>query len=301
MADAGSDPPQQYGLFSVAENEDDKVRYEFRYARSMTADEHQSVIDARALIGRLVTDSEFATLEGYRDDFLEAVDAQMDVLATDRDRVLSLLPKTNRRFADFIHAFRSFDDRTSRWLSRSFGKASEAYTEFKGATHVEFDRSSAYRLCCALRNVSAHSTQVLSSHLAGALKPGGGSTVTLDLVIDGLDLIEKFDVNVRSRREFGASPRMHVVPAINDVVDGCRRAHSRLCVALESEYLDAVALLAGLYEEACEGGERDVWAVRGHDLADPGTWVVHACTYAALGGPALLAHDLAGCRRRRGE
>ena len=72
---------------------------------------------------------------------------------------------------------------------------------------------------------------------------------------------------------------LHVLPAVRDAFDSCRRTYATFCLALESEFLGGVELLAGLVEEAFEDGERDAWLVEAPDLEKPGTWTAQAMHY----------------------
>jgi hypothetical protein len=81
---------------------------------------------------------------------------QLDHVAARGQSDHAIHRKSARRFADFLRAFASFDERTSVRLSRQFGPDSDVREAFKASTHVEFDSSAAYRIPRGLRDALTH-------------------------------------------------------------------------------------------------------------------------------------------------
>lgn len=78
-----------------------------------------------------------------------------------------------RRFRHWLNDSRAFDDRTSAWLSRTFGDDHPALGTFKRALSAEDDANFAYRLTATLRNLSTHAC--LSAWWGGRGGCGAGS------------------------------------------------------------------------------------------------------------------------------
>lgn len=77
-----------------------------------------------------------------------------------------------------------FDDRTSHWISDTFGSDHDAYAAFKRNLGTEYDTNFAYRLTAALRNASAHVVDVLSHRQRHARVTDEGTATIHEIAID---------------------------------------------------------------------------------------------------------------------
>lgn len=138
----------------------------------------------------------------------------------------------------WLAAVRSFDDRTSEWLSKRFGRAA-VYDAFKGELRAVYDRNFAYRLACALRNASEHTSAVLN-HVRvykGEL-PEGAHEHRVELGFDAPQLLANFTklkAKVRDElRDFGGLLSLEAV--VGDVTQAVERVVAVTLLAAEAEF-----------------------------------------------------------------
>lgn len=254
--------------------------------RELTADESDQSTDADALLRAMITDSPFADLKLATDDLHDEFNRLDDAARGDRSELQARVRKVQREFKNWLSNFRSFDDRTSSWLSESFGKNSEAFRVFKTGLSREFDHNFAYRLCYALRNVTEHSADVLnaitlSSRIAPS--PVGSLDAPVDrslrdetdvlytskLGIDGPKLAARHDqIRARTRAELIelASP-IHAETVVGAAFLSCLRVQAELMIALWPEVDAAVGLVEGLHREALDAGGGTAWFVTNDSLS----------------------------------
>jgi hypothetical protein len=105
-----------------------------------------------------------------------------------------------KEFKDWLAALRTFDDRTSSWLSRQYGRGAEL-DGFKRLLSSEYDANFAYRFACALRNVSEHADDVLTVARGGATELSPGRTrKRITLGWDGTELQAELPTLKRHRQ-----------------------------------------------------------------------------------------------------
>ena len=139
--------------------------------------EVDSLREASGLLNRFLSYGPYADYLDATEKLHEAVDAV--------ERAWSMAkgtpPQTEVRSLQaavktWLAALRSFDDRTSKWLSERFGKG-DVYNAFHQELSAEYDRNFAYRLSYALRNESEHANRVLNHIRVGSREDADGRRV----------------------------------------------------------------------------------------------------------------------------
>ena len=233
--------------------------------RSMTVDEYESVGSARKMLAQAGNHSEYSNVRDYRDDLMKSVTEQISALIADRNVAQRLFPQTSRRFADYLGAFKGFGERTSTWLSHAYGRDSEPMTRFRAAAAREFDSNAAYRVMHGLRNISAHGAQVINHpHISAQLLPDGGSYEELLLGVDGPALVTEYKSRLRAATaaEMRAAPQdFDVIKLVELTLQSCARIHANVFDSVKPDFLSALNLLEGLWNDAADAATTEVWAM----------------------------------------
>lgn len=257
MASASSSGGSGFALVRQTRSTGAQTEHDLEVVRGISADEYDFVTAARVFVARMGNHSEFANLSGYVQDFRDAVRDQMVAMVTDSQQAIDAFPRTARRFADTLHAFGSFIDRNSAWLSACKSDHPNALTEFQGKANEEFDSNAAYRVFVGLRNVSTHASQVINkATIEGQIVAKDVSARTLVLSIDGPKLVEDHGGRLTASRKaalLDAPGPIHVVPCVENVVQSCRRLHARLCLSMLDTFQEACETLEALRNQACAG------------------------------------------------
>ena len=175
-----------------------------------------------------------------------------------------------REFKAWLSEFRSLDDRTSAWVSGKFGQQSDIYEGFKALPLTEFDNNFAYRLCCALRNVSEHRAGVINAARldVSAAAETGEPQRRVNLQIDGPKLVADSGPKMRAatREELVDAPGLlEVEGLVRATLMSCERVHMGLFASLWNQVHRAIALFEGYQEEAqAKGGTLAVFIPAEH-------------------------------------
>jgi len=171
--------------------------------------------------------------------------------------------RIQRAFKSWLSASRSFDDRTTAWLSKLVGKDDHAYTEFKRLLSEAYDSNFAYRLCCGLRNSSEHAGNVINDlGFSVAQDPRTGDPKKeLTIRFDGPKLAEEFPkMKALIRDELRAVDlSLELEWIVGSVMLSCERIHAGLFQALWNRIEAAIELVEDYHHEALNAGGE--WAV----------------------------------------
>jgi hypothetical protein len=280
-----SDERASEALFAVQPKDDGSAWSWIRHVSVTESDAHKLAI--RRL--RAVTESSsYADMLDQLDDFHRQIEAVERSLNEDRFLETSEKRSVERGLKAWLSAFSSFDGRTSKWLSREFGKDHPAYNDFKSALSREFDRNFAYRLCCALRNAAEHSGDILNAVQVRSRPPANADAEEnqpeadrksiegrqpvreLSLEIDG-PLLAQSHPKMRSatRAELRSATRPLLVESfVGAAAVSCLHAHATLIVSLGTEIEQAVGLVQALHQEALDADGVAAVLLPAQQLAD---------------------------------
>lgn len=243
-ADGDKNPPKGFNI----------IRYINRSAITEAKDAH-------VLLDKMTTSSSLAELRAETDS-LHAAFTDAESGDPNLQHAQSAAGRIQRAFKSWLSAFKSFDDRTSAWLSKLVGKEDDAYTEFKRLLSEAYDTNFAYRLCCGLRNASEHAGNVINDLGFGVASDPqtGDPRKELTVRFDGPKLAEAFPkMKASIRHELRAvGLPMEVEWIVGSVILSCERVHAGLFQALWKRIDAAIALVENYHQEALNvGGE---WA-----------------------------------------
>jgi hypothetical protein len=289
------------GLFGFADDAaGDEMVKTFHYVRDLTAAETEQSRAAEALLRKVTIGSALSELRAAERSLHEAIEV-LEREGGSTPNWHGAGARVQREFKAWLSAFRSFDDRTSAWLSGELGKESEVYREFKRLLSAEFDTNFAYRLCCALRNASEHVDNVINDLRVTASEnaEGGGVETLVLLRLDGPRLARDFTrIKPATREELrNCSGPLELEWILGAATLSCERVHCGLLLALWGTLEPAIRLCQSLHDEA---------------LANGGGWAIFIPTDSLSGlgqGPAQMTvrynaknlGDLALSNRSEGE
>ena len=229
-----------------------------RKLRVVSPQEHEELLRAHLLLRQLLDESPYQGLVTASERFASSAGTLERQWRTERPRSSLSVAEVERSFKGWLGAFRSFDDQTSHLISQEFGgPESVPFRTFKTALADQYDANFAYRLCCALRNVSEHAVSVLNRiRLISEEQEGGGVTSSVELTIDGPALAASSDrMKSTMREELSRVTEPLVVPAImHSAMDSCWRAFAAVLISVESSIDRAASGLLALHQEAVAAG-----------------------------------------------
>lgn len=257
VGDERGAPPLREALFAAGTTrEGGQVIKTLELVRELTEDQRQETWAMESVLAHLTVDSGFADLTRSYRDLTSSLD---DLRAADRAHAaLAESVNVRRRFRHWLADFRTFDDRTSAWISAAFGKDHAAYARFKDVLRAEYDNNFAYRLCCTLRNASTHAANVINHMWWHVTTDEDDRPVHIPVMqFDGPGLAGQFDLKASVARELAAlAGRLDVELVAQTVMLSCKHAHFALVAALWEEIEPERTLCADLHGEAVEkGGE----------------------------------------------
>lgn len=246
----------------VRETEGDGRRKTFRYLREISAVESARSRAAEALLARMTAGSPLADLRTAQSDLMAEV-GWLEAGGVTGNPAAGAGRKVQKEFKAWLSAFKSFDDRTSAWLSRDYGQESAVYQAFKRLLSHEFDANFAYRLCSGLRNAAEHQGDVLNDIHLRRGRVGDGREVEHEVVVrlNVSVLADRFPkIRSATREEMRtATEPLEVELVVGAVGLSCERVHAGLLMALSDELDGAATVVEGFHGEAlAAGGE---WAM----------------------------------------
>lgn len=247
----------------------------FDVVRELSKDESAASLAAGPLLAAITKESAFADLTVATDDLHEQFDRLEGSARRGQVEVAARLRRVQREFKSWLSSFKSFDDRTSRWLSHRFPGESAVQETFKNSLSREFDANFGYRICCTLRNITEHAGDVINSvHVTSRLKDPSiyrdahvrreDAAVSDDDVVHATSLqlnapkLAK-DYPKRMRAKTRAELASVTKPIAVETIVGaayqsCMRAHASLVVALWPEISQAVEIIEAHHHEAIAAG-----------------------------------------------
>lgn len=242
-------------LFALGIDSDDSKHINLRHIRALRPEELDRASTVQALLHRMTNGSGLKHLRQIEADFHQSVENWET--ATRSNQVHQLGRQVQRDFKTWFSAFRALDDHTSAWLSKTYGKESEAFAAFKRSLNEEYDSNFAYRLCATLRNASEHVSNVINDIASTVrLGPDGKQEHVAKLQFDGPKLCEQFPgLKASVRHELSAlKAPLQVEAVLGAATLSCERAHCRLVLALWNDLESAVSFCGRLADEAKEVG-----------------------------------------------
>lgn len=233
--------------------------HRFVHVRDSDEEELTEVATAQRLLqAMLTTDSPITLPKEALADLHECVGDMLVAMAQEEDYGRRLWPKLNRRYSDWLAAFKSFEDKTKSWISQSFGDDSSAYMTFQASLREQWESNAGYRYATALRNAAIHAN---GSVLNRARLQAANDRVDLQLTFDGPTLAEgNRRLNAKVRAEWAEIEEpIDGLQVATHATNGCLRAYGALVTELDPEISAMWELLKSLIAECAEvGGE---WAV----------------------------------------
>jgi hypothetical protein len=221
--------------------------------RDLTQGEVEAVREATALFRDLLEDSPLADLKTTAGDLQASVE---NYICDERWPYSSGHQEVRRRFKSWLGALRTFDDRTSHWISTTFGDTHPAYGAFKARLSNEYDNNFAYRFACALRNVSEHVSQTINVMRAGSSElPDGRSRRTLEIGFNRDLAADLKTLKAQVRDELAACEGvLGLETVVGYAVASCERAYGSAVLALWPDLEQRLAVVEGLHREATGRG-----------------------------------------------
>lgn len=235
--------------------------------RILTAEECEDADVATRVLSALTAESPYEDLVQTYREFLHLLDHPPRTTAD----AFRYGADTRRRFRHWLSDFRSFADRTSAWLSRTFEEGHPARDQFESALRAEYDANFAYRLASALRNLSAHAANMLNHQMWHVSTDADGRVQLRPvLAIDGSRLADAFPkMKASVRRELHEVEGLLDVRAVVDAgMKSCLRAHAALALALWEEIGPERTLVTEFHRSAVAAGGQDAVFVN-MDTFDP--------------------------------
>lgn len=249
-----AEPRPRWALFALGPVADTEVKHQLTQVRDLSSQETEDADIATQILSALTAESPYEDLrQTYRE--LNAL--------LDRDPPIALAAAFRygsdgrRRFRHWLNDSRSFDDRTSAWLSRTFGDDHPALGTFKRALSAEYDANFAYRLTATLRNLSTHAANMLNHQMWHVSTDADGRLVSRPvLAIDGARLVEEFPtMKATVRDELRDLDGLLDVRAVVDAcMKSCLRAHAALTHALWEEIEPERELVVEFHQTAVAAG-----------------------------------------------
>ena len=243
---------QTDSLFGFAVDADENV-VDVYHIRDLTAAETAQSRGAEVLLRKVTIGSALSELHARERSLDEAIEV---LKATSASNSYGSGARVQSEFKAWLSAFRSFEDRTSAWLSAEIGK--EVCEEFKRRLSAEFDCNFAYRLCCSLRNVSEHAGDVLNDMRWTSRRTADGVGVETVLVLrfDGPRLARDFTkIKAPIREELrhcGGPLEFELI--VGAATLSCERVHLGLLLALWGTVEPAIRVCQSLHDEALANG-----------------------------------------------
>ncbi len=247
--------------------------HDLTFIRTITTEDSLGLVAAEELLVRMTLASGVAAVQRATQYLNEEI-TRLEKLAAEGLRPPELNDyRLQREFKAWLSEFRSLDDRTSAWLSGRFGQQSDVYQRFKALLSTEFDNNFAYRLCCALRNVSEHRADVINAarlDVSVAAEPGKPQR-RVRLQIDGSKLVAESGTKMRAatRDELsGTLGLLEVEGLVRATLMSCEHVHMGLFDLLWDPIHEAISLFEGFQEEAEANGGTLAVFIPAEDLQD---------------------------------
>lgn len=300
-------PDRLVAYLSFDESTDTHVLDFIRDLSQQESDDHAAGI---ALLTRLSSTSAYRDLHDAAQQVQDARRIAEEAMKKHSPLVDAEVHDLHVKVKVWLSAFRSFDDRTSSWLSREFGENSAQETEFKRMLSLEFDSNFAYRMCAALRNASEHVDRVVNVIKSKSREqPDGRTELLVTIALDGPRLATDFKkLNGSIKRELREVPTlMTLEKVVNAVMDSCTAAFAGLILFLRPQIQAAVTQIRGLDGEARAVGGQYGLIINMHTLAEGRPRIGGKMDTTELGIPLaeVASKNLLNCRavavKRRGE
>lgn len=250
----------RWALFALGPADDLAVKHQLTQVRDLTSQECEDADIATQILSALTAGSPYEDLDQTYRELIALLDSDPPTATAAAFRYGS---EVRRRFRHWLNDFRSFDDRTSAWLSRTFDDNHPVLGTFKRALSAEYDANFAYRLATALRNLSTHTANMLNHQMWHVSTGADGHPVSHPvLAIDGRRLVEEFPTMKATVRD--ELRDLHGLFDVRAVVDACMksclRAHCTLTHALWEEIEPERELVAEFHQSAvAAGGEAAIF------------------------------------------
>lgn len=221
--------------------------------RELTDDEMRAIQAANRLFHDLLEASPLAELKKNAEDLGQSV---IDFLHDEHWTFSPARQQVHTRFKSWLGAVRTFDDRTSHWISTTFGKDHPAYDAFKTQLSTEYDNNFAYRFACALRNVSEHVSQTINVVRTNETElPDGRTRRALQVGFDRHLAADLRTLKSQIRTELaGCEGVIPLETLAGHAMASCERAYGRALLSLWPECEVQVATIEGLHREAVSRG-----------------------------------------------
>lgn len=232
------------------------------YVREVSEEERRSSEESGVYLFAMTAGSHLAHLISATQDLHEEIEA-LETKGPTPNNIHQSGSRIQREFKAWLSAFKSFDDRTSVWLSRTVGTEDPAYLSFKRLLSEEFDANFAYRLCCALRNAAEHAGDVINDmrYTTRGNKGTGETEHEILLRFDGPKLAHQFPkMRSATRAELQTiTEPLELEWIVGDTLLSCERIQAGLFLAMWDRTEQAIKIIEGFHREALNhGGE---WAM----------------------------------------
>jgi hypothetical protein len=245
-------------LFALEDHPDAKageVRKTFLFLRHVAQEETEQNQAAERLLRRMTLQSGLADLR-HAEEILHEEIQRLETEEARPSQAHRRGARLQREFKAWLSAIRAFDDRTSAWLSDQFGKDGQAYVTFKRLLSHEFDTNFGYRLCCALRNVSEHESDVINDvHIHVSRNPDSGAReISVTIRFDGPRLAENFPrIRAATREELRSCEKpVELALIVKAVSLSCQQVHAGLFLAMWPEIQSAIEIIEQAHQEAVD-------------------------------------------------
>lgn len=258
---------------------DDETRHHDQVRiREVDQSEFDALAGATAMLRSLSHGNAYADVVDAEEALREALRGATHAWATGAGSPpLAAIRAVHTTFKAFLSAARSFEDRWASYLSAAVGRNHPVYSKFKDAVQAERDRQFAYRLCCALRDVTEHAGDVINI-VEAAAGPGvtGAPTYLVRFALDGPKLAAVYPrlwSEVRAELEQATEP-IAVGAVASAALRSCERSYAALLNCVQPHLDRACEVLQSMHDEAAARGGRaanvisvPVWDERiGHNV-----------------------------------
>jgi hypothetical protein len=240
-------------LYALGPDPKNLAAKKITYVRHLTVDDQENIEAATVIFSWLTVESPFEDLRQTYHELTTTRDAQPERVT----EAMRYGADVRRLFRHWLNDFRTFDDRTSARVSSTFGSDHPAYSSFKASLSAEYDANFAYRLAAALRNLSAHATNVLNHQMWHfSTDPDGTRQSRPVMAIHGPMLAASApSLKASVARELEDADYFLDPRAITEAtMFSCARAHASLVLDLWDEIEPEPDFVAGLHREALDAG-----------------------------------------------
>ena len=228
-----------------------------RAVRPVGREEWERLVQASYITSRFRPIRVFADLKDAHERLVVSV-GRVEVAAFREARFLSEdVRRLEGSMREWLTQFRAFEDHTKSAISECFGEDLSLKNTVNNVFSAEYDTNLAYRLACALRNVSQHRGRVIN-----------GSRLTTREAEPRVDLFLGFDcralaaankrLSARIRGELSAIDEpLSLRLVIDSVMLGCERILGSILLAINDLLMTEADFIEGLHQEATGTSDED--------------------------------------------